>query len=74
MIQDEKSENTNDDNTEEWLSDAINAVEEDGRNDTTTDTTREDVCPTCGTSDTEQVAYYWRCNNTDNCDVVTYIP
>jgi len=32
-----------------------------------------EVCPECATDDTEQVAYYWRCNN-GNCNVITYIP
>jgi hypothetical protein len=32
-----------------------------------------ETCPECATDDTEQVAYYWRCNN-DNCKTLTYIP
>ena len=32
----------------------------------------EDVCPHCGSTDTEKVKYYWRCN-ADDCDVITYI-
>lgn len=32
-----------------------------------------DLCPTCGSSDTEKKEYYMRCNAGD-CDVITYIP
>jgi hypothetical protein len=32
-----------------------------------------EVCPGCASDDTEEVAYYWRCNN-DNCEVISYIP
>lgn len=31
------------------------------------------LCPVCGTSDTEELHYDWKCNN-NNCDVLTYIP
>ena len=32
-----------------------------------------EVCPECASDDTEEVAYYWRCNN-GNCKTLTYIP
>lgn len=31
------------------------------------------LCPNCGTDNTEQKSYYWRCKNSD-CDTLTYIP
>lgn len=34
---------------------------------------KEDVCPYCGSPDTEEVSYYWRCN-ADGCEVLTYLP
>lgn len=33
---------------------------------------RDDLCPVCGGSDTEEIHYYWRCND-DSCDAITYI-
>lgn len=33
-----------------------------------------ELCPSCGSDDTEKVHYYRRCNNDDGCDVLTYIP
>lgn len=32
-----------------------------------------DLCPECGSSDTERVNYYMRCN-ADGCEVSTYVP
>lgn len=32
----------------------------------------EHLCPKCGSSNTEGVAYYRRCNNPD-CRVITYL-
>lgn len=34
---------------------------------------RKELCPVCGSSNTEPVRYYWRCLN-DDCDTLTYIP
>lgn len=35
----------------------------------------QELCPGCGSDDTEEVSYYWRCNeDRENCNVTTYIP
>lgn len=32
----------------------------------------ENLCPSCGSDNTEKVTYYWRCK-ADDCETVTYI-
>jgi len=74
IIENEKDNDNDSTSIDEWLSDVINEADEGNEDGSIIDPAREDVCPTCHTKDTEQVAYYWRCNNTDDCDVTTYIP
>lgn len=33
----------------------------------------KELCPVCGSSNTEKKKHYWRCLN-DDCDTLTYIP
>lgn len=34
-----------------------------------------ELCPGCGSDNTEKVHYYWRCKeDSDKCEVITYIP
>lgn len=32
---------------------------------------KDNICPSCGSSNTEKHKYYWRCKS-ENCKVVTY--
>lgn len=34
---------------------------------------KRNLCPKCGTDNTEKHKYYWRCQNS-NCNVITYHP
>lgn len=65
--------NESDDDAKEWLAEAETILQMSGVKYQKEKLHKEDVCCACGSSNTEQVSYYWRCH-ADDCDTITYIP
>lgn len=70
---DEKSEDDADDDTDDWLSEAENLMDFSRVKYQKDKLHKPELCPSCGTDNTEEGHYDRRCLNS-KCDTLTYFP